>query len=104
MKLNITLLFLLLGAAFVSGQSDKERAEIIKSNNQVHLQQMVVDLQNKAIKDQERALEFSKANDIPMFKENQDGTFDHELHRQSLTFSSKKSPLFLTDCKCKPIF
>ena len=76
MKLNITLLFLLLGAAFVSGQSDKERAEIIKSNNQVHLQQMVVDLQNKAIKDQERALEFSKANDIPMFKENQDGTFD----------------------------
>ncbi|AGC77112.1 S8 family serine peptidase [Nonlabens dokdonensis] len=76
MKINLTLVALFLSAVFVSAQTAEERAQIIKSNNQVRLQQMIVDLQNKSVKDQERALEFSRANNIPMFVENEDGSFD----------------------------
>ncbi len=80
MKLNLTLAALLLSSAFAMAQNAKQRAEIIKSNNQVRLQQLIIDLQNKAIKDKEGALEFSRVNNVPMFKENEDGSFD-ELMR-----------------------
>jgi subtilisin-like proprotein convertase family protein len=76
MKIKITLIAVLFSALFISAQTDLERAQIIKSNNQLELQQLIVDLQAKYLKNQENVLEYSRSKNIPIIRENQDGSFD----------------------------
>jgi subtilisin-like proprotein convertase family protein len=76
MKIKITLVGFFFSALFMTGQTAVEVAQIIKSNNQLELQQLIVDLNAKYIKDQKNVLEYSESNNIPIFRENEDGSFD----------------------------
>jgi subtilisin-like proprotein convertase family protein len=76
MKIKITLVAVFFSALFMSAQTAMERAQIIKSNNQLELQQLIVDLNAKFIIDQENILEYSKSNNVSIFRENEDGSFD----------------------------
>jgi subtilisin-like proprotein convertase family protein len=76
MKIKITLVAMLFSMLFMTAQTAEQRAQIVKANNQEELQNLIVDLKAKNLKDQEKVLEYSRANNIPIFRENQDGSFD----------------------------
>jgi subtilisin-like proprotein convertase family protein len=76
MKIKITLVAVLFSALFMTGQTAMERMQIIKSNNQLELQRLIADLNIKHNKDQKNILEYSELNNIPIFRENEDGSFD----------------------------
>lgn len=76
MKTKITLATFLLTSLFMYAQTVQDRAQIIKSNNQERLQQLIVDFESKFVRDQEKVIAYSQANNIPIFKENEDGSFD----------------------------
>ncbi|MFT5926134.1 MAG: subtilisin-like proprotein convertase family protein [Rubritalea sp.] len=89
MKIKITLIALLFSALFTAAQTVEERAQIIKSNNQVELQQLIVDLNAQYIKDQENILEYSTNNNSSIFKKNEDGSFD-----QLIRVNDDGTPIF----------
>lgn len=72
-KLFLTFL---LCSCISFAQSTLQRAKIIKENNQVALLSLASELEEKAILDSEKAIEYAKKNGISIFKENEDGSFD----------------------------
>jgi subtilisin-like proprotein convertase family protein len=76
MKIKITLVVMLLSMLFMTAQTAEQRAQIVKANNQEELQNLIVDLKAKELKDQVYAVDFARQNNIPMFIENQNGSFD----------------------------
>lgn len=76
MKLKITFLTILFSAFFINGQTTKERAEIIKSNNHAELQRLIVEFNSQYNKQQEKVLQYSRANNIPILVKNENGSFD----------------------------
>ncbi|MEN8817355.1 MAG: S8 family serine peptidase [Nonlabens sp.] len=76
MKTKITLLTILLCSFFASSQNAKERADIIKFNNQAELQKLIVEFNSKYAKDQDNVLKYSRINNVPVFLKNENGSFD----------------------------
>lgn len=76
MKIRITLVALLFSMLFVTAQTAEERAQIVKANNQEELENLIVALRAKELKDQEDAVDFARQNNIPMFIEKENGSFD----------------------------
>jgi subtilisin-like proprotein convertase family protein len=76
MKMKITLVAMLFSMLFMTAQTAEQRAQIVKANNQEELQNLIVDLKAKELKDQLYAVDFARQNNIPMFIQNQNGSFD----------------------------
>lgn len=76
MKIKITFLALFIVSFLVHGQTAKERAEIIKLNNQAELQQLIIEFNEQYVKDQEKVLQYSRANNVPILRKNENGSFD----------------------------
>lgn len=91
MKIKITLVAMLFSMLFMTAQTAEQRAQIVKANNQEELQNLIVELKAKELKDQEQALEFSRQNNIPMFIENANGSFD-----QLMRVTEEGIPLYFT--------
>jgi subtilisin-like proprotein convertase family protein len=91
MKMKITLVAMLFSMLFMTAQTAEQRAQIVKANNQEELQNLIVELKVKELKDQEQALEFSRQNNIPMFIENANGSFD-----QLMRVTEQGIPLYYT--------
>lgn len=89
MKRKITLITLIFCACFINAQTAEQKAKIIEANNQKELLQLMVDLNDKNTKDQEEVLEYSRINNVPIFKKNQDGSFD-----QLMRISKNGIPLY----------
>lgn len=76
MKRKFTLITMVLCACFMTAQTVEQKAKIIEANNQKELQQLIFDLDSKNVKDQEAVLEYTRTNNIPLFRKNQNGSFD----------------------------
>ncbi|WP_405369804.1 S8 family serine peptidase [Nonlabens sp. Asnod2-A12] len=91
-KINLLLASSLLVSSLCFSQTKEEKAEIIKNNNQESLQRLIVELDQKNTIGLEQALEYSKANNVPMIIENpKDGSF-----QQLMRIAEDGSPVYYT--------
>ncbi|WP_298950343.1 S8 family serine peptidase [uncultured Nonlabens sp.] len=91
-KFNLFLATSLLVSSLCVSQTKEEKAEIIKNNNQESLYKLISELDQKNTIDLEKALEYSKANNVPMIVENpKDGSF-----QQLMRIAENGSPVYYT--------
>lgn len=89
-KINLFLVSSLLVTTLGFSQTKEEKAEIIKHNNQENLQRLIVELDQKNTIGLEKALEYSKANNISMIVKNpKDGSF-----QQLMRIAEDGSPVY----------
>lgn len=91
-KINLLLASSLLVSSLCFSQTKEEKAEIIKNNNQESLYRLINELDQKNTIGLEKALAYSKANNIPMIVENpKDGSF-----QQLMRIAEDGSPVYYT--------
>ncbi|PQJ13790.1 S8 family serine peptidase [Nonlabens xylanidelens] len=91
-KINLLLASSLLVSSLCFSQTKEEKAEIIKNNNQESLYRLINELDQKNTIGLEKALEYSKANNVPMIIENpKDGSF-----QQLMRIAEDGSPVYYT--------